>query len=62
LTSIAIPSDNVENNTPKKEGVKGILPLGCFPDWGREGVTLITASRELSNDYEKRVSTEPLFL
>jgi hypothetical protein len=24
----------------KKVGVKGILPLGCFPLWGREGVTL----------------------
>jgi len=23
-------------------GVKGGLPLGCFPLWGREGVTLIT--------------------
>jgi hypothetical protein len=25
----------------KKVGVKGILPLGCFPLWGREGVTLL---------------------
>jgi hypothetical protein len=25
---------------PKKEGVKGILPLGIFPLWGREGVIL----------------------
>jgi hypothetical protein len=24
-------------------GVKGRLPLGCFPLWGREGVTLIAA-------------------
>jgi hypothetical protein len=22
-------------------GVKGMLPLGCLPLWGREGVTLI---------------------
>ncbi len=27
-------------NPSKKEGVKGILPLGCLPLWGREGVTL----------------------
>jgi hypothetical protein len=24
----------------EKVGVKGVLPLGCFPLWGREGVTL----------------------
>jgi hypothetical protein len=24
-----------------REGVKGILPLGCLPHWGRVGVTLI---------------------
>jgi hypothetical protein len=23
------------------EGVKGVLPLGCLPLWGRERVTLI---------------------
>jgi hypothetical protein len=22
-------------------GVKGVLPLGCLPFWGREGVTLL---------------------
>jgi hypothetical protein len=22
-------------------GVKGVLPLGCLPLWGREGVTLL---------------------
>jgi hypothetical protein len=22
------------------KGVNGMLPLGCFPRWGREGVTL----------------------
>jgi hypothetical protein len=31
-------------NTPKKEGVKGMLPLGCFPLWGREGVILQAAA------------------
>jgi hypothetical protein len=25
---------------PLKRWVKGMLPLGCFPVWGREGVTL----------------------
>jgi hypothetical protein len=28
----------------KKEGFKGMLPLGCFPLWGREGVILQTAA------------------
>jgi hypothetical protein len=28
----------------KKEGVKGMLPLGCLPLWEREGVTLIVAA------------------
>jgi len=23
---------------------KGMLPLGCLPHWGREGVTLLTAA------------------
>jgi hypothetical protein len=27
-------------------GVKGAHPLGCFPLWGREGVTLITNGSE----------------
>jgi hypothetical protein len=29
---------------PEKEGVKGMLPLGCFPLWGREGVILQAAA------------------
>jgi hypothetical protein len=28
----------------KKEGVKGMLPSGYLPHWGREGVTLIAAA------------------
>jgi hypothetical protein len=28
---------------PEITGVKGTLPLGCLPRWGREGVTLLTA-------------------
>jgi hypothetical protein len=27
-----------------KERGKGMLPLGCFPLWGREGVTLPAAA------------------
>jgi hypothetical protein len=27
-----------------KVGVKGVLPLGCLPLWGREGVTLIATA------------------
>ena len=30
--------------TEGMKGVKGMLPLGCLPLWGREGVTLIIAS------------------
>jgi len=26
-----------------ERGVKGMLPLGCIPRWGREGVTLIAS-------------------
>jgi hypothetical protein len=29
-------------------GVKGILPLGCLPPWGREGVTLIVSVKIIS--------------
>jgi len=31
-------------------GVKGMLPLGCFPLWGREGVTLIISKEHERND------------
>jgi len=34
--TIAITPDKVEIY-PKKEGVKGMPSLGCFPLWGREG-------------------------
>ena len=26
-----------------------MLPLGCFPLWGREGVTLLSSVREFTN-------------
>ena len=39
----AIAPRNVDENT-SKVGVKGVLPLGCLPLWGREGVTLIAAA------------------
>jgi len=28
-----------------ERGAKGMLPLGCFPRWGRVGVTLIAFSK-----------------
>jgi len=28
-------------------GIKGMLPLGCLPLWGREGVSLIAFPKEL---------------
>jgi hypothetical protein len=28
------------------EGIKGMLPLGCLPLWGREGVSLIPFLKE----------------
>jgi len=40
---IAITPDKVEIY-PKKKGVKGMLPLGCFPLWEREGVILQAAA------------------
>ena len=43
------PSDPHTGTGPQKvsensagKGVKGMLPLGCLPLWGREGVTLLT--------------------
>jgi hypothetical protein len=41
----------VDENT-SKVGVKGVLPLGCFPLWGREGVTLI-ATAEINLERKK---------
>jgi hypothetical protein len=35
-----IPLEKVDLITLRKEGVKWALPRGCFPVWGREGVTL----------------------
>jgi hypothetical protein len=29
---------------PDKSGGKGMLPLGCLPLWGREGITLLSAA------------------
>jgi hypothetical protein len=29
-------------------GVKGMLPLGCLPLWGSEGVTLVFSGKNLS--------------
>jgi hypothetical protein len=40
---ITITPDKVEKY-PEKRGVKGMLPLGCFPLWGGEGVILQAAA------------------
>ena len=51
----AIAPQKVDENISK--GVKGILPLGCLPHWGREGVTLIAAA-EINLVTEKRISAK----
>jgi hypothetical protein len=43
-TPDAIATKGVFTN---KKGVTGALPLGCFPLWGREGVTLILFLKEI---------------
>jgi hypothetical protein len=46
--------------SPKSDsnvGVKGALPLGCLPLWGREGVTLILFEKNLKNA-QNRISIE----
>jgi hypothetical protein len=43
----------------KKEGVKGMLPLGCLPLWERVGVTLQAAAENYRMTLKKRVSAEP---
>jgi hypothetical protein len=40
-------NDNLIRSTITSEmGVKGVLPLGCLPHWGREGVTLLYAEED----------------
>jgi hypothetical protein len=43
-------------------GVKGILPLGCLPLWGREGVTLIPSSKCKKNMGSDRISPEQIIV
>ncbi len=38
-----------------------MLPLGCLPLWGREGVTLITTTGDSQTTHKSRISTEPDF-
>ena len=52
----AITPQKVDENT-SKVGVKGVLPLGCLPLWGREGVTLIAAA-EINLVTGKRISSK----
>ena len=49
--TIAITPDKVEIY-PKKEGVKGMPSLGCFPLWGREGAFTKLSQREM--EYRKK--------
>jgi hypothetical protein len=35
-----------------------MLPLGCLPLWGREGVTLIMVVKILANNGKNRILTE----
>jgi len=39
----------LREKTSEKKGVKGALPLGCFPLWGREGVTLVIVRKIFVN-------------
>jgi len=54
----AITPGKVEHNTPKNEGVGGMLPT-CCPPMGREGFTLIATAENYQMTLKKRVSTEP---
>jgi hypothetical protein len=48
----------------QKGGVKGMLPLGCLPLWGREGVTLIAAVEinfMTKKEVRQRIEIEPFF-
>jgi hypothetical protein len=43
----------------KMRGVKGMLPLGCLPLWGREGVPLIVAAENKQAMGKKRFRQSP---
>jgi hypothetical protein len=45
-----------------KRGGKGMLPVGCLPLWGREGVTLLAAAENKRITQKKRISTKPKFI
>ena len=40
-------------------GVRGLLPLGCIPLRGREGVALLPAVRYYANNGKKSISPNP---
>jgi hypothetical protein len=50
---------DVDMGALHEKGVKGVLPVGCLPLWGREGVTLASVKHETDN--HKRISREPQF-
>ena len=56
MPPIAISPDKVEI-APEKRGGRGMLPLGCFPLWGREGVIPQAAAEneriEIKEDFNR---------
>ena len=42
--------DSLLEREKERDGVKEILPLGCLPLWGREGVTLIAFFKRMESD------------
>jgi len=55
-----ITPEKVENNTPEKEGVKGMIPACCLPLWGREGVTLIAAAENYQMTEKRGFQQSPI--
>ncbi len=44
---------NFLGNSRNEKGVKGMLPLGCLPLWGSEGVILILSGKNPSHNQKK---------
>jgi hypothetical protein len=36
-----------QRNGINEKGVKGMLPLGCLPHWGSEGVILLVSGKNI---------------
>jgi hypothetical protein len=54
IPHVAIALNRVKKKTPEKKGVKGELPLGCFPLWGREGITARNCQENICDLLKKR--------